>query len=148
MPILAGQIVTAGQLNRLRPVVYFAQESSTLTRTTTTAAADIPGATVTFSTEAANAVYRVDASFDSAVGTASATTDMIGTIVVDGVTAPVSGRHQMDATDRDSVYAMATGTLAASGSHTIKLQGALSAAAGSGTWQAFTSLIVTIYEVP
>lgn len=147
MPILAGQIVTAGQLNRLRPVTYFAQESSTLTRTVTTAA-DIPGATVTFNTEAANAVYRVDATFDSAVGTSSATTDMIGTIVIDGATAPVSGRHQMDNLDRDSVYAMATGTLAAAGSHTIKLQGALSAAAGSGTWQAFTSLIVTIYEVP
>lgn len=147
MAILAGQIVTAGQLNRLRPTAYFAQESSTLTRTVTTAA-DIPGATITFNTEVANAVYKVDATFDSAVGTASATTDMIGTIVVDGATAPVSARHQMDTLDRDSVYAQAMGTLAAAGSHTIKLQGALSAAAGSGTWQAFTALIVTVYEVP
>jgi len=147
MAILAGQIVTAGQLNRLRPSTYFAQCSSALTKSDTTNV-DITGATVTFSTTAANAEYAVYAVFDCAVGTSSASTRMLGRIVTDGSAEPGFGIHEMDNLDRDTVSAVAKGTLAAAGSHTIKLQGALSAAAGSGTFQTFTFLMVTVTEVP
>lgn len=146
MSFLSGERITAARLNRLAPVTYEAIESGILTRTTTTYA-DIPDATVTFSTVAANAVIVVDAEFDCAVGTLSAGTDMNGRVMVDGVAGTRLAKHQMDDEDRDSVYMFEKFTLASAGSHTVKLQGALSAASGSGTFQAFTSLKVTVYEV-
>lgn len=146
MAFLAGERVTASRLNRLQPTAYEATASASLTRTTTTYA-DITGATVTFDTEAANAKAVVDAEFDCAVGTTSTTTDMNGRIMVDGVAGNALAKHQMDNLDRDSVYTTETFTLAAAGSHTIKLQGALSAAAGSGTFQTFTKIKITVYEV-
>ena len=146
MAFLAGEMLTAGRLNRLRGQPYFAQASSALTKTDTTFA-DITGASITFTTAAANAEYTVDAVFDCAVGTTSASTRMLGRIVTDGVAESGFGIHEMDNLDRDSVATVAKGTLAAAGSHTIKLQGALSAAAGSGTFQTFTMLKVVVFEV-
>lgn len=146
MAIAAGERITAARLNRLQPVDYHAVASASLTRTTT-AYADITGATVTFTTTTANASYRVIAVFDCAVGTSSATTDMNGRIDVDGVAGTGLAKHQMDNLDRDSVTLTEKGTLASAGSHTIKLQGALSAAAGSGTFQTTTNILVIITEV-
>lgn len=147
MAFLAGERVTATRLNRLLSVNYWAQASASLTRTDTTYA-DITDATVTFTTETNNATYTVTAVFDCAVGTLSATTRMLGRIMTDGVAESGFAIHEMDDTDRDTVMTTAKGTLATAGSHTIKLQGALSAAAGSGTFQTFTQLLVTINEVP
>lgn len=146
MAFLAGEKITAARLNRLRPSTYFAQATSSLTRTDTTYA-DITGATVTFSTTAANAEYTVIGVFDCAVGTASSTTRMLGRIVTDGVAEGGFAIHEMDTLDRDTDTTVAKGTLASAGSHTIKLQGALSAAAGSGTFQTFTQIHVTVTEV-
>lgn len=146
MAFLAGETITAARLNRLRPQAYFAQASASLTRTDTTNA-DITGATVTFTTTAANAEYSVVGVFDCAVGTASSSTRMLGRIVTDGVAEGGFAIHEMDNLDRDTVTTVAKGTLAAAGSHTIKLQGALSAAAGSGTFQTFTQIHVTVTEV-
>jgi hypothetical protein len=146
MAFLSGERITAARLNRLAPVTYEALASGSLTRTTTTYA-DVPDATVTFTTVAANAVIVVDAEFDCAVGTTSTTTDMNGRIMVDGVAGVRLSKHQMDTLDRDTDYMFEKFTLAAAGSHTVKLQGALSAAAGSGTFQVFTSIKVTVYEV-
>lgn len=147
MAFLSGERITAARLNRLGAVTYEAVASASLTRTTTTYA-DVPDATVTFSTVAANAVIVVDAEFDCAVGGISATTDMNGRINVDGVAGTRLSKHQMDTLDRDTDYVFEKFTLASAGSHTVKLEGALSAAAGSGTFQTFTSLKVTVYEVP
>jgi len=146
MAFVAGDTITADRLNRLPTNFYQAVASSSLTRTDTTYA-DITGATVTFTTAAANATYAVIAFFDCAVGTTSTTTDMNGRIVVDGVADSGLAKHQMDNLDRDTVGTTAKGTLALAGSHTIKLQGALSAAAGSGTFQTFTNLLVLVTEV-
>ncbi|WP_228974940.1 hypothetical protein [Streptomyces sp. DH12] len=146
MAFAAGERITAARLNRLRPSTYFAQATGPLTRTDTTYAA-IPGASVTFSTSTAGAEYTVDAIFDCAVGTASASTRMLGRIVTDGTAEGGFAIHEMDQADRDTVATMARGTLGAAGSHTILLQGALSAAAGSGTFQAFTQLKVTVTEI-
>lgn len=147
MAFLSGDRLTSDRMNAIQPVPYMAQADATLTRTDTTYA-DISGASITFTTLTDFAIYVVDAEFDCAVGTSSASTDMNGRIVVDGVAEAGLAKHQMDNLDRDSVYTTARGSLATPGSHTIKLQGALSAAAGSGTFQLFTCLRVTIYEVP
>ncbi|MFD3352730.1 hypothetical protein [Streptomyces fradiae] len=145
--VYAGQIITANMWNRLQPVPYLARASASLTRVDATYA-DIPGASVPITTTAANAVYVVEAVFDCAVGTASGTTRMLGRIVTDGVAEDSFAIHEMDQADRDTVATMARGTFAAAGAHTIKLQGALSAAAGSGTFQIYTQVKVTVYEVP
>jgi hypothetical protein len=146
MAFLSGDRLTSARLSNIQPVTYFAQCDATLTRTDTTYA-DISGATITFNTATNNAKVVVDAEFDCAVGTLSTTTDMNGRIVIDGAAEPGLAKHQMDVTDRDSVYTTTLATIATAGSHTIKLQGALSAAAGSGTFQLFTCLRVTVYEV-
>ncbi|WOI58598.1 hypothetical protein [Streptomyces fradiae] len=146
--VYAGQIITANMWNRLQPVDYFAQATNLLTRTDATFA-DIPGATVTFTTTAANASYKVIGVFDCAVGAVGASTRMLGRIVTDGVAESGFAIHEMDDTDRDTVTTTAKGTLASAGSHTIKLQGALSGAlATGGTFQVFSQILVTVTEVP
>jgi hypothetical protein len=148
MAFLSGDRMTATRQNHIQPVTYGpAVETSTLTRTTTTYA-DIEGCSITFTTETDLAVVVMYGVFDCAVGTSSASTDMNGQIVLDGVAEPVLAKHQMDNLDRDSVTCINRNTIASPGSHTVKLQGALSAAAGSGTFQAFTHLVVEVYEVP
>lgn len=149
MPFLAGQIVTAGQLNRIQPIIYEGAATSALAVSTTTYA-DITGATVTFDTAAANAKFKAEAIFDASVTTVSATNLMVGRLVVDGT--PDSGGlavHAMDNQDRDTIGQMWTGTLAAAGSHTLKLQGACTASgSGAGSFlQSDTKIIVTITEV-
>lgn len=146
MAFAAGERITGARLNRLQPVQYYDLITASLTKTTTTFE-DIPGCSVTFTTTADNAAYSVVAVFDCAVGTVSATTDMVGRIVTDGVAETQTARHQMDNLDRDTVSTLALGTLASAGSHTIKLQGALTVAAGSGTFQIFTGMVITIAEV-
>lgn len=147
MPILSGQKLEASTLNHLQPQVYEAVESGVLTTTSTTYQ-DIPDATVTFSTETDDAVIVVDAEFDCAVGNIGTGNDMNGRVMVDGVAGTRLAKHQMDNLDRDSVYMFEKFTLASAGSHTVKLQGALSTSDGvdSGTFQAFTSIKVTVYE--
>ncbi|MFC4609716.1 hypothetical protein ACFO9E_18125 [Streptomyces maoxianensis] len=147
MPFLSGDRLTSARMNAIQPVPYHEIADALLTKTTTTYE-DISGCSVTFDTTTDFAIYVVEAGFDCAVGTSSAGTDMNGRIVVDGIAEPGLAKHQMDNLDRDTVFTSARGTLATPGSHTIKLQGALSAAAGSGTFQTLTSILVTIYEVP
>ncbi|MEV2203859.1 hypothetical protein AB0E11_28405 [Streptomyces fradiae] len=145
--VYAGQIITANMWNRLQPVPYLARASASLTKTDTTYT-DIPGASVPITTTAANAVYVVEAVFDCVVGGVAASNRMLGRIVTDGTAEDGFAIHQMVQLDRDTVATMARGTFAAAGAHTIKLQGALSAAAGSGTFQIYTQVKVTVYEVP
>lgn len=150
MAFLSGDRLTSARLSNIQPVTYFAQCDLALTRTDTTYA-DISGATITFDTATDNAKVAVDAEFDCAVGTAIATgTDMNGRVVIDGAAEPGLAKHQMDALDRDTVYTTTLATIATAGSHTIKLQGALSTTPGGGTqgvFQLFTCLRVTVYEV-
>lgn len=146
MAFQPGDDIEADRLNRLASVPYFAQASSTLTATTTTYA-DIPGATVTFTTTAPNARYVVWGVFDCRVSVVSSGTRMLGRIVTDGVAEAGFAIHQMVALDADTDTTMASGTLANAGSHTIKLQGALSAASGTGVFQVFTQVMVLVMEV-
>lgn len=146
MTILAGQKVTAAELNRLRTKKYHGECTTALTKTDATFA-DIAGCSITLTTETAGATYSVVGIFDCAVGTSSASTRMLGRLNVDGAIGTGFGVHEMDNLDRDTVGMTWQGTLAAAGAHTIKLQGALSAAAGSGTFQLFTRILVFIDEV-
>lgn len=148
MAFLSGDRLTASRLDAIQPVTYGpAICDASLTRTVTTYA-DISGCSITFTTLTDLAIVVMTGVFDCAVGTSSATTDMNGAIVLDGVQESVLAKHQMDNLDRDSVTAVSRNSIATPGSHTVKLQGALSAAAGSGTFQVFTHLLVTVYEVP
>lgn len=130
MPFLAGQTITAAQLNRIQPVTYEGIASSTLSTTTTVA--DVVGASVTLTTTAANAIYVVNATFDMFASTASGTTALQGRLDVDGVNA---GREAVfiaaTTGERGTVHQQWRGTLALAGSHTLKLRGLKSGAVGT-----------------
>jgi hypothetical protein len=149
MPILAGQILTAGQVARLQPVPYIAPASSPLAVASATYA-DIPGCSITFNTTAANAKYVANATFDCNVQNTSPTILMVGRLLVDGNADSGIAIKGMVVADRATVHMQWQGTLSAVGSHTLKLQGALTAAlASGGTFQQTdTKLQVTILEVP
>lgn len=148
MAFLAGERITAERLNRLQPKTYSAPATGSLTRVDSTWA-DIPGCTVTLTTEAANARYDVIGIFDCSVGATSSTVLMDGRLVVDGVAdASVFAIHAMDTLDRDTVAQAFDGTLATPGIHTLKLQGTLSGPlATGGTFQVFSKIKVVITEV-
>lgn len=146
---LAGQTLTAGTVDRIQPKWYEGIATSALAVSTSTYA-DIVGASVTFSTVAANARFKAEAVFDASVTTANTTNLMVGRLVVDGT--PDTGGlavHAMDTQDRDTIVQQWTGTLASAGSHTIKLQGAVTpGSGGAGSFlQSDTKVIVTIMEV-
>ncbi|MGW1814064.1 hypothetical protein ACWCQM_10960 [Streptomyces sp. NPDC002125] len=149
MPIPAGGIITAGQLSRMQPATFLAAADTNLVRNNTTAAADIPGATVTVTTTTANAVYTVTAAFDVQIGAAGAG-NIIGYLYVDGVADAGVAAKRMDAVTRDTIAQVWRGTLPAAGSHTFKLQGQTSvatASAGNIFTAGSTKLSITIAEV-
>lgn len=147
MGFLAGETITAGKLNRIQPTPY--EEPCTAALTVTTATyADITGCSITLTTAAANAVYMAEAVFDANVTVVSGTSLMVGRLLVDGVTDSGIAVYAMDTTDRATIAMRWRGLLASAGSHTLKLQGANSGAAGTGVFQQDdTKLQVTIYEV-
>ncbi|QJT04347.1 hypothetical protein G9272_32025 [Streptomyces asoensis] len=144
MAFLAGETITAGRLNRLQPATYRAAATSALAGAATLA--DVPGATVTFTSETANAVYVVNAVFDYRL-TGTPTTLGSGNIHVDGV---VQAEFAVFRDGGGSAGTSATvtqvyrGTLGAAGSHTIKL--VASPVAGQQI-NIYSSITVTIYEV-
>jgi hypothetical protein len=146
MAILAGEIVSAGRLNRLQPVTYDAVCSSALTVTTTET--DVDGASVTFTTAADGAVYVVEGIFDIIVDTASAGVNVLGRCAVDGVPQTASAPYEMNATDRGPANQVWRGTLGSAGSHTIKLRASKTGAGGvARVLNINSTLTVTIYEV-
>lgn len=117
---LAGARIKAA--NTPAPYVVSAACSGNLSTSSATAA-DIAGATVTFSTAQANATAMVIGVFD--VTTSSTGGNGVGTCVVDGSTQSGQAIHALATlNDRDTVSQVWPVTLSAAGSHTIKLQGA------------------------
>lgn len=148
MPILSGQVVTADDLNHLKPATYYAEATSNLAGVA--ADADIPGATVTFETETDNAVYVAHGDFDMDWnGAAAATLIQFGSLSVDGVlqTREAYGEQAAGA-NGDRIPAARTwyGTLATAGSHTIKLVGTVPDA-DQRINSPHSALTVTIHEV-
>ncbi|MFJ3084707.1 hypothetical protein ACIPJG_33845 [Streptomyces halstedii] len=145
MPILAGQIITAGQLARMQPTPYIGEATAALTAGTTYQL--IPGCSITLATLAPNASYSVIGVFDSAVTTVHATNLMVGRLVVDGAAGTGLAIHAMDTLDQDTVAMVWNGTLPAAGSHTFRLEGVISGTGGAGRFGQYTRLLVTITEV-
>lgn len=144
MPILAGQIVTAAQLNRLQPTTYKVVQSALVTGPQTNA--DATGAAVTFTTLAANAVVVVNTSFDfDPTGAVSGLSS--GRLYIDGAGVGEYAVYQAGpgvAGDRSSVPQNYREVLPAAGSHTLKLVTSLATGVNLNV---YTTMIVTVYEV-
>ncbi|MFH9134446.1 hypothetical protein [Streptomyces sp. NPDC017524] len=144
MPILAGQNVTAGQLNRLQPRQFSAAATSALSASTTYAL--IPGCSLTLPSTAATAAWTATGVFDCSVTTTHTTNLMVGRLVVDTVAQAGLAVHAMDTLDRDTVAMLWSGTFAAAGSHTLQMEGVISSAGGAGTFQIYSGFTVTVTE--
>ncbi|MFE0727956.1 hypothetical protein ACFW2X_06830 [Streptomyces antibioticus] len=138
---LSGEMLTAQRLNRLQPKTYRAVATSTLVGAASSA--DVPGASVTLTTETASAIYVVDAWFDYDL-TGATTLLGSGNVAVDGVIHTEFAVFQANvANDRSSVGHTYRGTLGAAGSHTLKL---VASPVASQTVNIYSSITVTIYE--
>lgn len=147
MPILAGQIVTAGQLNRLQPKTYRAAASSALAGPVTNV--DVPGAAITLTTEKPGATYVIDAWYDVRVTSTAGTALGSGNIRVDGAIeaeyAVFRDSHAGSANGSgSSIGHTYRGVLPAAGLHTIKL---VASPSNGQQVNIYSSLTVTIYEV-
>ncbi|MEU9606147.1 hypothetical protein [Streptomyces sp. NPDC048057] len=145
MPILAGQIVTAAQLDRLQPTPYSAECTAALTGTTSYQ--PIPGLTITLATETAGARFTASGVFDCSVTVVHATNLMVGKLQVGGTDQSGLAIHAMDTPDRDTVAMSWSGTLASAGTQTFTLLGVINGAGGGGQFHLHSRLEVVIYEV-
>ncbi|MFD3657039.1 hypothetical protein [Streptomyces sp. NPDC058620] len=153
MPILAGQIVKAGQLSRMQPRPYYAQAGVPTTITTTTFTA-VEGCSITLTTTAPGATYTVQANFSFDVTAAVAGVYTKGALFVDGVQQSgearwAEGTSGSDTGDYDMAGKGWRGTLATAGTHTLDLRCGLSSITGAPgiACTGYTDFTVTIYEV-
>lgn len=117
---IAGQKLRASDLIRACPTEL--EQGSSSDYTLTTSYVDIPGATITFTTVVANAVVIINAHFDLRVTTAN-TGYCYGAVVIDGTRhSDQSVQVKQSVEDRGGDMLRIKTTLAAAGSHTIKLQ--------------------------
>ncbi|MFC8704727.1 hypothetical protein ACFUIV_21370 [Streptomyces anulatus] len=144
MPILAGQKVTAGQLNRLQPKTYRAGvQTSALTGPLTNA--DAPGIEVAFTTLAPGATVtaQIVCDFDptTTVGGLSS-----GRLWIDGVGVGEFAVYQQGpgtVGDRGSTPQTYREVVPAAGAHTAKL--VVTLATGMNL-NVYSSLLLTVYE--
>lgn len=149
MPIQAGESVTAGRLNRLRPVPYTATATGDLTVTGTTT--NIPGCAITFTVESAGARVLVEGTANFVVGGTALTAGSFSSaqLRLDGVNQ--AGFARWGSSVADSM-GTPSGTWditgVAAGSHTITLAAARTSA-GVGTVTAVAAhskLVIWVYE--
>ncbi|MFI1001981.1 hypothetical protein ACIP10_15305 [Streptomyces galbus] len=142
MGYLAGERMTAGRTNRLQTKPYGAVGSGTVAASQT--GADIPSATLTLTTETANARYKADCTFDCLGSGAGGITT--ARLVVDGTAqSPLATFQPTAANQRGTISQTYQGTLPAAGSHTLKL---IATTGNTTTVQgANCSIVVEIYEV-
>lgn len=130
MTFTAGQKLAAQDLDQLvsstTQIIGAAQTTSL--QSMTLSAADLTGTSLTFTTLYANTKVTIwgcfDVSYTSLSDTAIGTKLFVGTCLVDGVT--LSGEAHFNGT-RATVFQEWITTLVAAGSHTIKLQGLVTA---------------------
>lgn len=129
-----------------KPTLLSAACTLGLTQTTTTPA-DIPGCSITLTTANPNASVLVIGVFDISVVTGAAAV-AVGNCVVDGSAQNGEATQQLVTTGlRQTVSQVWNVVLATATSHTIKLQGALTANAGSATYNStHTTLTLTVYD--
>lgn len=116
MSILAGQKVTADEYNA--DVTDYIQVILAADETITTTLTDVTGVSSTFTTPVANTEVKVTAVCD--IGSTGGTDFGVVTCVVDGVTQ--TGNVKLNGAIRGTFHGHWVVTLAAAGSHTIKLQ--------------------------
>lgn len=143
MSFLSGDLITAQRLNRLRPTPYSKASTAVLPASSTTV--DVPGATITFTTETdgaeAQCVWFMDCDLTGATTTLGSSR-----LLLDGVT-PSDNFAVFTAevaTDRASIGNLHKFTIPTAGSHTIKMQGTTPA---NYQLNIYTGLQVTVYEV-
>lgn len=142
MAIAAGQRITAALLRRLRPAVYTAVSSGDLNGAVTTT--DVPGCSITLTTETAGATWLVKGIFD-AHQQGTNTANMLGYCEIDGVVQNKQAVNSDSVTgNRHTIAQEWDGTFAAAGSHTIKLKGTLAASQSFRVGN--TRMTVTIQE--
>ncbi|MFE0270804.1 hypothetical protein ACFWZY_01490 [Streptomyces sp. NPDC058992] len=143
MPFLAGQVVTAGQMDRIQPRPYSAAGSGTVAAGSTNA--DVTGATITLTTQTANAVFKAVCVWDfntTGVPGGSST----ARLALDGVgQSPLATWRGDAANERGTVSQAYHGTVASAGSHTFKL--IASTATNTEVLGANCSIVVEITEV-
>lgn len=143
MPLSSGQVVTADDLNHLKPTPYLATSNADLAGAVTDT--DIPNVTMTIDTETDNAVY-VATGFVDFDNTGTVATVATAVLVVDSVTQSGLIVYQQGiSSDQMSPGGQWSGTLAAAGTHTLKLIATLPALITIRN--PHTKLQVTIYEV-
>lgn len=128
MPFAAGQTLTAAQLNNITNKALEARSSGD--ETVTTSVVDVNNATLTFTTPLANTIVRVTSFWD--INSTSGADTFIGTLYVDGVVNATGECHEQ-AAGRFSLAQSWTVTLAAAGSHTLKLRRTRSGATSTFT---------------
>lgn len=143
--ILAGEIVTGGRLMRLQTRTYNISPSGNLT--VTTSVQDIPGCSITLTTETDNAGYAVSAAVDCSVTSTDASSLIEARLEIDGVEQLGRAVHAMDTATRDTVSQFWDGTLTSAGSHTFKLTAARGSGGAGSIPNSNTKLRVTITEV-
>lgn len=127
-----------------KPIMTGAACSTNVALTTTEV--DITGATVTFSTTKTNARYLVNASFYMAATTGNVNV-ATGKLAVDGVNQAAQANFTGVATlERANVAQSWVGTLAAAGSHTLKLRGVLNVGTGVTVNATSTAFTVVVFE--
>lgn len=142
MPFTAFQTITAAALNRLATVSGEATGTNLVLTATET---DLPAASVTLSTSAANAKFEVTGAFD--ITTTATGASGVGRLSVDGST--LTGQAVIThaaINSRTTIPWSWQGTLASAGSHTFKLRALKDS--GGGTMNCGNSKItVKIFEV-
>lgn len=119
MTFTAGQKLSTADLDTIGSVsIQFIGAAATTHQAMTTTAADITGTSLTFTTQYANTKIAIWAVYD--VDQTGTTSTFVGTCLVDGVAQSGEAHNQ---TVRCTCSQMWITTLAAAGSHTVKLQG-------------------------
>lgn len=146
MAFLAGDMLTATRANRSQPKTYRAGQTSSLVGPATLA--DVPGCSITLTTETASAAFVAQCIYDYEITTSNGGLSS-GNLDVDGTTQTEFAVFRFNNTstnvnNRASIAHTYRGTLGAAGSHTLKL--VASPSTGHRVF-AYSALTVTIYEV-
>lgn len=143
MAFSPGDDVDAERLNRLQIRPYYAVGTAALVGAASNA--DVPGATVTFTTETANATYLAFCVWDVDISGATTATGTARLAVDGSAVSPLATFGQEVATDRLTVSQNYSGSLGSAGSHTLKL---VASPAASQTIQGVnSSILVIVVEV-
>jgi hypothetical protein len=128
-------------------LTQIASAGSSADLTVSTTITDIASATVTFTTTKINALWVATCQFDMHATATSAGDSIRGYLAVDGTNQGGVALLTMDTVGRATTAGVWTGTLAATGSHTLKLRGDKTTAGGTSQIRTSTTkLVVQVYE--